>query len=183
MPPLHALSSLRQRSYWIEHTADGPCCRAQASGGGGGHRSGLLAQRSCNMMRELRGRALHRARDCLCLPPLRALASLRQRSYWIEHTADGPCCRAQASGGGGGHRSGLIAQQSAGYSIDQFSCFTSFLHLRNYGSRSRFYAFRLAPPQRERWGRAHHGNHGIKTWPALPARGPSPAREMDGVWR
>ena len=72
----------------------------------------LLAHQSCNMMRGLRGRALHCPQDCLCLPPLRALALLRQQSYWIEHAADVPWCRAQASVGGGGHRFGLIAQRS-----------------------------------------------------------------------
>ena len=57
-------------------------------------------------------RALYHPRDCLCLLPLRALPSLRQRSYWIESAVDGPCDRAQASGGGSGHRSGRIAQRS-----------------------------------------------------------------------
>ena len=55
-----SLSFIRQRGYWIESAADGPCCRAQASGKGDGHRCGLIAQRSCNMMGGLRGRAPHR---------------------------------------------------------------------------------------------------------------------------
>ena len=50
-----SLSFIRQRGYRIEYAADGPCCRAQASGGAGVHRSGLIAQRSYNMMRGLRG--------------------------------------------------------------------------------------------------------------------------------
>ena len=62
----------------------------------------------------------------------------------------------------------------------------SWSRMSTYGSRSRYgfiIFFRKAPPQREGSRHAHHGNHGIKTWPALPARGPSPAREMGGVRR